>query len=173
MGNKAFIDKFSQAHAIFQPYLISDHCPNIIIIPKVCKPKKRAFKFVNFVAEKEEFTPIVQKHWMKNYNGCHMFNTVKKLKDMKTDLRKLTWKDGNIFDKVKSLKSQLQEVQSKIDKNPHDKNLKEEENHYIQAYVDAMKEEESLLFHKAKIKWLKVGDRNNAYLHKVLKKQKP
>ncbi|GJT84544.1 hypothetical protein Tco_1066261 [Tanacetum coccineum] len=32
-----------------------------------------------------------------------------------------------------------------------------------------MKDEENLLFQKAKIKWLSVGDRNNAYFNKVLK----
>ncbi|GKB81472.1 RNA-directed DNA polymerase, eukaryota, reverse transcriptase zinc-binding domain protein [Tanacetum coccineum] len=100
MRNEIFIDKFSQAYAVFHPYLISDHCPNVITIPKVCKVKRRAFKFVNFVAEKEGFLPIVQEHWLKNYDRCHMFNTVKKLKSLKHDMRKLTWKDGNIFKKV-------------------------------------------------------------------------
>ncbi|GJR83031.1 hypothetical protein Tco_0153816 [Tanacetum coccineum] len=32
-----------------------------------------------------------------------------------------------------------------------------------------MKDEEKILYQKAKVKWLSVGDRNNAYFHKVLK----
>ncbi|GKC84704.1 hypothetical protein Tco_1140421 [Tanacetum coccineum] len=32
-----------------------------------------------------------------------------------------------------------------------------------------MKDEENILFQKAKIKWLRVGGRNNAYFHKVIK----
>ncbi|GJZ07560.1 RNA-directed DNA polymerase, eukaryota, reverse transcriptase zinc-binding domain protein [Tanacetum coccineum] len=86
--------------------------------------------------------PIVQEHWLNNYDGCHMFNIVKKLKSLKHDLRKLTWKDGNIFEKVQTLKAQLRELQSKIDKDPHDKRLRLEESQCIQTYVDAMKEEE-------------------------------
>nr|GEW17740.1 RNA-directed DNA polymerase, eukaryota, reverse transcriptase zinc-binding domain protein [Tanacetum cinerariifolium] len=60
MGNEEFIDKFSQAHAIFLPYLISDHCPIVIILPNVIQAKKRAFKFANFIADKQEFLHIVE-----------------------------------------------------------------------------------------------------------------
>ncbi|GJR44770.1 RNA-directed DNA polymerase, eukaryota, reverse transcriptase zinc-binding domain protein [Tanacetum coccineum] len=36
-------------------------------------------------------------------------------------------------------------------------------------YVAAMKDEEKLLYQKAEVKWISIGDRNNAYFHKVLK----
>ncbi|GJU75090.1 RNA-directed DNA polymerase, eukaryota, reverse transcriptase zinc-binding domain protein [Tanacetum coccineum] len=107
----------------------------------------------------------------KEYEGFQMFKTVKKLKSLKRDLRKLSWKDGNIFEKVQSLKMQLKEVQTKIDSDPNDKDLRMEESQCIHDYVEAMKDEGKLLFQKAKIKWLKVGDRNNSYFHKVLKRR--
>ncbi|GKE28960.1 RNA-directed DNA polymerase, eukaryota, reverse transcriptase zinc-binding domain protein [Tanacetum coccineum] len=108
MGNEDFIDTFPQAHAIFLPYLISDHSPNVL-------------------------------HWNDDHDGCQMFRMVKKLKSLKKDIKNLTWKDGNIFDKVNT------------------------------EYVEAIKDEEKLLFQKAKIKWLSLGDINNNYFHKVLK----
>ncbi|GJU59705.1 RNA-directed DNA polymerase, eukaryota, reverse transcriptase zinc-binding domain protein [Tanacetum coccineum] len=86
IGNEEFIDKFPNAHAIFLPYLISDHSLNI-----------------------------------------------------------------------------------KIDKNPDSKQLREEESSMLVDYVEAMKDEEKILFQKAKIKWLCLGDKNNSYFHKVLK----
>ncbi|GJT85894.1 RNA-directed DNA polymerase, eukaryota, reverse transcriptase zinc-binding domain protein, partial [Tanacetum coccineum] len=105
MGNESFIANFGQAHAIFLPYLISDHCSTVLIFPKAIQAKNRAFEFPNFVADKEEFLPL----------------------------------------------------------------LKEEESIVLQEYVVAMKDEEKLLYQKVKVKWLSVGDRNNAYFHKVLK----
>ncbi|GKC11414.1 hypothetical protein Tco_1008196 [Tanacetum coccineum] len=47
--------------------------------------------------------------------------------------------------------------------------LREKESRILSEYVEAMKVEEKLLFQKAKIKWLCLGDRNNSYFHKVLK----
>ncbi|GJY53556.1 RNA-directed DNA polymerase, eukaryota, reverse transcriptase zinc-binding domain protein [Tanacetum coccineum] len=60
MGNEEFIDKFSQAHDIFLPYLIFDHCPTIIVLPNSIQAKRRAFKFANFVADKQEFLPTLK-----------------------------------------------------------------------------------------------------------------
>ncbi|GJU03086.1 RNA-directed DNA polymerase, eukaryota, reverse transcriptase zinc-binding domain protein [Tanacetum coccineum] len=98
-----------------------------------------------------------------------MFNIVKKLKGLKRHLKKLTWKDGDIFKKVKKLRGMLKDVQLKIDKDPAQKHLKEKESLILKEYVEAMKDEEKNLFQKAKIKWLSVGDRNNAFFHTVLK----
>ncbi|GJW46742.1 RNA-directed DNA polymerase, eukaryota, reverse transcriptase zinc-binding domain protein [Tanacetum coccineum] len=104
-GNETFIAKFGKAHAIFLPYLISDHCPTVLIFHKAIQAKKRAFKFFNFVADKEEFLPFGE-----------------------VDVgRKYGWMPN------------------------------------VQNY------EEKILYQKAKVKWLSVGDRNNAYFHKVLK----
>ncbi|GJT37856.1 hypothetical protein Tco_0937721 [Tanacetum coccineum] len=78
--------------------------------------KKGAFKFSNFVGDKEEFLPLI-------YN-----------------------------DKALDLKQ-----------------LREEENIVLQEYVASMKDEEKILYQKAKFEWLSVGDRHNAYFHKVFK----
>ncbi|GJX24112.1 RNA-directed DNA polymerase, eukaryota, reverse transcriptase zinc-binding domain protein [Tanacetum coccineum] len=138
IGNEEFIDKYPQAHTVFLPYLISDHSPNVLIIPKAIKNKKEAYKLAKFLRlTKKNLSLLVIKLWDKaEYEGCQMFKTVKKLKNLKSDLKKLTWKDGNVFDR---------------------------------NYVKAIKDEEKLMYQKAKIKWLSFGDRNNAFFHKVLK----
>ncbi|GJU02010.1 RNA-directed DNA polymerase, eukaryota, reverse transcriptase zinc-binding domain protein [Tanacetum coccineum] len=43
------------------------------------------------------------------------------------------------------------------------------EAYLLKMYTKAMKDEESILFRKAKVKWLSVGDKNNAYFHKTIK----
>lgn len=60
MVNEAFLDTFRTAHSMFQPYIISDHSPAILIIPKGGVKKKKAFRMTNFITEKEEFLPVVK-----------------------------------------------------------------------------------------------------------------
>ncbi|GKG07692.1 hypothetical protein Tco_0330661, partial [Tanacetum coccineum] len=88
---------------------------------------------------------------------------------MKRDLKRLTWKDGNLFDNVQRLKDQLKDVQVRIDKEPNKKELRVEEVLVLDEYVAALKDEEIFLYQKAKVKWLSKGDRNNAFFYKVLK----
>ncbi|GJV80028.1 RNA-directed DNA polymerase, eukaryota, reverse transcriptase zinc-binding domain protein [Tanacetum coccineum] len=158
MVNEDFLDKYPQSHATF--------------LPKIINPKRKTFKFANFIADKKEFIPTVSKLWETEVEGCQMFKTIKKLKELKRELRNLTWKDGNVFYRVKTLKNQLVEIQSKINKKHNDKELRMEESKCLQNYVEALKDEEKLMYQKAKIKWLSFGDRNNAFFHKVLKSRK-
>nr|GEV46298.1 hypothetical protein [Tanacetum cinerariifolium] len=64
---------------------------------------------------------------------------------------------------------QGERVQKSLDKDPYNALLKEEEMVYSRAYTDAVLDEEKLLKLKTKIEWLKEGDHNTMYFHKVLK----
>ena len=160
---------FAQAHAIFIPYLISDHCPTMLNLPNAICVKKKAFKFANFVAEKKEFLPLVKQYWEEEFVGCEMFKTVKRLKNLKKHLKRLAWEKGNVFENVINIRDKLKKVQTEIDRDPDDKKLREEESVILVEYMEALKIEEKLLFQKAKIKWLSLGDRNNAFFHRTLK----
>ncbi|GKE07344.1 RNA-directed DNA polymerase, eukaryota, reverse transcriptase zinc-binding domain protein [Tanacetum coccineum] len=59
MVSEEFMDKYPNSHGIFLPYIISDHSPAILLIPNGGSKKKRAFRFSNFITEKEEFYPTV------------------------------------------------------------------------------------------------------------------
>ncbi|GJX79146.1 RNA-directed DNA polymerase, eukaryota, reverse transcriptase zinc-binding domain protein [Tanacetum coccineum] len=91
MVNEDFLKKYDQAHVIFNPYLVSDHSQAVIIIPNSMKRKKKAFKFANFVADKESFIPIVKKGWKTKVDGFQMFQLVKKMRSSNIHLRKLSW----------------------------------------------------------------------------------
>ncbi|GJS57687.1 RNA-directed DNA polymerase, eukaryota, reverse transcriptase zinc-binding domain protein [Tanacetum coccineum] len=143
MGSEDFISRFCNVYALFLPYVISDHCPTVLIIPKSVFPKKKPFKFANFIAEKYEFLHIVTRLWGKVDEGCNMFKIVKNLKGLKKELKQLAWKDGKIFEN--------------------------EESKCLKKYDKAMRAEELILYQKAKVKWFSVRDRNNAYFHKAIK----
>lgn len=169
MGSEDFISKYSQAHAIFLPYLISDHSPVVLVMPNIVQTRKKAFKFANFVTEKSEFVDVVKGNWATEVSGCQMFKLVKKLKMLKKSLKNLAWKDGDVFDNVIKLKEDLKDVQIKIDKDTDDKALRDEESNLLLKYNEAVKIEEQMLYQKAKVKWLSLGDRNNAFFQRTLK----
>ena len=93
-GSEEFICKYSNAHAIFLPYLISNHYPVILVIPNVVQTRKKAFRFSNFVTDNDEFHEVVKKYWGAYNSGCQMFKAVKNLRLLKPHLKRLAWKMG-------------------------------------------------------------------------------
>ncbi|GKA34928.1 RNA-directed DNA polymerase, eukaryota, reverse transcriptase zinc-binding domain protein [Tanacetum coccineum] len=141
MGNEEFFEKHTRDHVVFLPYGIFDHSPAILTCPQTLKAKKKSFRFANYVADKEEFQWVVKDKWNTEVEGFAMLKLVKMLKAMKPTMNKLNWKNGNLFDKVKKIKSIFDEIQTR----------------------------KADLTNKTKVEWLKEGDRNSTYFYKVLK----
>ncbi|GKA90452.1 RNA-directed DNA polymerase, eukaryota, reverse transcriptase zinc-binding domain protein [Tanacetum coccineum] len=165
MGNNSFIGRFCNTTAYFLPHLSSDHCPTVLIMPKTLNKKKRAFRFANFIADKPEFLGVVDKEWNIETDGCEMYKLVKKLKAMKFHMKKLSWKNRNLFERVECWKDKLIQV----DKDSHNAALKVEEANTIKEYNNAMKDEEKFLYQQAKITWMSDGDKNSKFFHAVIK----
>ncbi|GJV35267.1 putative RNA-directed DNA polymerase [Tanacetum coccineum] len=169
MGNLKFVDTFPGAYGIFQPYIISDHSPAVLKIPTLCTNKPKPFKFFNFLTYKSKFNDIVAEQWLMSVDGYSMYRVVTKMKALKKPLRKLLQSHGNLHDRVNSLRTELDEVQKALDRNPLDTNLRDEEAAYVNAFNEAKIDEERFLKQKAKIEWLDVGDSNSSYFHKSVK----
>lgn len=169
MCNSTFLTNHNFANAVFLPYGISDHSPAVLCCPGVIKKVHKSFRMANYITDKDEFGDIVKEVWKEDFQGYEMYKMVHKLKALKPHLNKLNWKNGNLFDKVEELRGKLHDVQTKIDKDPLNKTLRNEEVQIIGDYNSALQDEEKLLCQKARVDWLKEGDRNSAYFHKVLK----
>ncbi|GKB74189.1 hypothetical protein Tco_0935601 [Tanacetum coccineum] len=169
MANLGFTSKFPGSYAVFQPYRISDHAPTVLRIRKISSDKPKPFKFFNFLSYKPEFLQVVTNQWGINVNGHNMFRLVKRLRGMKKPLRKLLHAQGNIHERVKRLRYELDEVQKVLDKNPASSSLRDEEAVYLDAFNQATLDEERYLKQKAKIEWLRVGDTNSGYFHRSVK----
>ncbi|PWA56936.1 RNA-directed DNA polymerase, eukaryota, Reverse transcriptase zinc-binding domain protein [Artemisia annua] len=96
LANLGFLDSFVGAHAIFQPYRVSDHSPAILQIPTMCKFKPRPFKFSNILVQNSQFKQQVQECWGTSVSGFHMFKVVSKLKALKKPFRRMLFREGNI-----------------------------------------------------------------------------
>ncbi|GKC95886.1 hypothetical protein Tco_1161328 [Tanacetum coccineum] len=169
MSNQMFLTQYNNANALFLPYGISDHSPAILKIPQVMKKKNKLFRLANYVTDKVEFKELVRKNWDISIQGHAMYKLVKKLKILKPYLNKLNWKNGNLFGRVSELKAKLQNIQKDIDKDPTNKSLRAEGIEVLREFKEAAGDEEKLLQQKTKVTWLKEGDKNSAYFHKVLK----
>ncbi|GKC99999.1 hypothetical protein Tco_1170274 [Tanacetum coccineum] len=98
------------------------------------------------------------------------FKVVKSLR-FKTPLHKLLYEKRNVHLNVKMLRTELDIVQIDLDLEPFNLDLREEEACYVKAFNDALLMEELFLLQKSKIDWLKAGDSNSAYFHKVVKEE--
>ncbi|GJV12664.1 hypothetical protein Tco_1354205 [Tanacetum coccineum] len=169
LANLEFFDQFIGAYAIFKPYRISDHSPSVLCIPTVCKTKPKPFKFFNILTSHEKFLDVVKQEWAMNVSGFHMYQVVKKLKILKKPFRKLLYDKGNIHANVNRLRTELDSIQLSLDTDPFNIVLREREASCIVEFNQAILTEERFLKQKAKIQWLKEGDSNSSYFHKVVK----
>ncbi|GJZ25328.1 RNA-directed DNA polymerase, eukaryota, reverse transcriptase zinc-binding domain protein [Tanacetum coccineum] len=149
LGNGSFISSFPTAFARFLPFMLSDHTPAVFVIPEVSKPKPKPFKFHNYLSSKDEFIPTVSRIWNNKIEGFSMYSLVSKLKMLKKPLRKLNFDQGNLFENVKRLRSDLAAVQSSLCADPHNGLLREAEAKTFKAYKSALKDEELFLKQKA------------------------
>nr|GEV14518.1 hypothetical protein [Tanacetum cinerariifolium] len=169
MANLMFTDTFAGSYAIFKPYRISDHAPSVLCIPTVLKPKPKPFKFYNLITSNENFRRVVMEGWSTYISGFHKYRVTKKLKLLKKPLRKLLYEKGNLHNNVNQLRNDLDQVQTRLDLDPFNAAIRDEEALVLAAFNEACLMEEKFLKQKSKIDWLREGDSNSAYFHKAVK----
>ena len=104
--NSCWLNHYSQAYCVYEPGGCSDHLRSRIQIRKEEVVKRRPFKFTNSVAAMEEFMPLVESYWKDTpilfHSTSAMFRLLKKLKNLKPQLRSLSReKLGDLHKRVK------------------------------------------------------------------------
>ncbi|GKA57946.1 hypothetical protein Tco_0757134 [Tanacetum coccineum] len=80
----------------------------------------------------------------REFEGHSMYRVVQKLKALKGNLKKMSWQNDEV---------------------------KKESVRILEEYIEAKKEEYNLLCQKAKVEWIKEGDKNTAYFYKTIKER--
>ncbi|XP_039050057.1 uncharacterized protein LOC120191134 [Hibiscus syriacus] len=156
--NSPWVTTFKKSFIEFAAHGPSDHCMGLAWISKdtqINKPKP--FKFFNFWSTHSNFLEIVQQSWQQPSHGNPMQKLFSKLKCLKPCLHKLN-KDfyNNISARVKQKKAELEQIQIETLKgiNSMDKDL------IVQKDLNALEDNEKMfLKQKAKIQWIKDGDK--------------
>ncbi|GJW77890.1 hypothetical protein Tco_0139572 [Tanacetum coccineum] len=145
----------------------------ILRIPMNCEKKPRPYKFFNLLVHNSRFKEIVTNNWNTSVSGFWMFKVVKRLKLMKKPFRKLLYDKGNLHDNVKKLWHELDEVQKSLDSDRQMEifSRKWRKLAYLKEFNDALLKKRDSISKSGRIEWLKLGDANTAYFHKLVKSQ--
>nr|GEV85437.1 hypothetical protein [Tanacetum cinerariifolium] len=81
---------------------------------------------------------MVKDGWSTQNSGFHIFKLVKKLKFLKKPIRKLLYDKYNLHLNVKRLRTELDRVQTDLDLDPYNSNLREEEVAYVKSFNEAL-----------------------------------
>ncbi|XP_071734624.1 uncharacterized protein [Rutidosis leptorrhynchoides] len=122
-----------------------------------------------YIVTHYEFRNTVLDGWCQEVEGHCMYKVVKKLRMLKKPIRKIMWQKGNLHEHVLKLRMELDAAQLALDLNPFSVDIRGDESHLLQAYNDALLDEERFLKQKAKVEWLRVGDNNSRYSNNVVK----
>ncbi|KAG7587002.1 Reverse transcriptase domain [Arabidopsis thaliana x Arabidopsis arenosa] len=146
----------------------SDHASCCITVNPSCQRQKRAFQFQNFLLKNQNFVPMISNLWFSfNFVGSAMYRFSRKLKALKNFIREFS-KDNysNLEKRVKEAHAVVIDLQSQLLSNPSSAvaHLESLANEKWQILLRA---EEAFLLQRSRVTWLREGDLNSAYFHRM------
>ena len=151
------------------PRDISDHCPIIMQTKKVDWGPK-PFRVVDWWLHQKGFQRMVREAWSSDQQGGWGGIVLKnKLRNLKVAIKQWSKEYGNISVKgIQKIQQKLNEVEDLASTRILSEDEIKAKKSLQQELWDASNAYESLLRQKSRAKWLKEGDSNSAYFHKVI-----
>jgi hypothetical protein len=150
------------------PRPISDHSPLLVEAGGLARGKS-SFKFENMWLKSEGFVDKVQGWWSTySFKGPPSRVLARKLKALKEDLK--TW-NRNVFGDVSLKKNRAMDDILKLDEKEHQGYLSREDRlqrEVLKGEVDSLAHLEEVSWRqKSRVLWLREGDNNTKFFHKM------
>ncbi|KAL0407932.1 UNVERIFIED_CONTAM: Retrovirus-related Pol polyprotein from type-2 retrotransposable element R2DM [Sesamum radiatum] len=153
------------------PGCLSDHSPGIVSLFDPPTPKPKPFRFFNMWADHPDFLATVENGWNMNVEGTPQFSLCRKLKALKGPLK--TFNNlhySHISARAKEADLALQEAQRQLESDPENAVIRGSLGDLRSKAVFLAETERQFYYQKAKIHFLKLGDRNTKFYHDMVKR---
>ncbi|XP_042483243.1 uncharacterized protein LOC122063608 [Macadamia integrifolia] len=149
---------------------VSDHAPLLIRSEVLSKPNNIPFRFHKFWMDHSDFLQVVQEVWKDVRVGCPILGLAQNPKKLKPILKSWAKTEFPNFYLEKDIaNSELDAVQSLIEHQGMNEELFSKEADAKTRLFKAMESHEKLWSEKARIRWMKRGDRNSKFFHLSIK----
>ncbi|CAL9248339.1 unnamed protein product, partial [Arabidopsis halleri] len=171
--NSQWAAAFPNSYALFGEPDFSDHASCGVVLNSGFLKEKRPFKFYNFLLQNKSFLPMIAEHWFScNVTGSDMLRVSLKLKYLKICIRTFNKENYSDLEKrVTEAHDLLLLLQSRTLANPSIVNANLELEAERKWHI-LQKAEESFFMQRSCISWLKDGDSNSAYFHRMVATRK-
>ncbi|XP_019260681.1 PREDICTED: uncharacterized protein LOC109238650 [Nicotiana attenuata] len=154
---------------IMDPYC-SDHSPLSIALEENDDFSSKPFKFLNHLAEHDDFMKIVNEAWERPQEPHTMRSIWQKLKRVKHVMKVLNKNEYNdVGDRIKVCRQRLTAIQEQMRDPGQDEILVAKEKVMKIQLEKWLGVEESIMRQKSRVKWLKLGDANTTYFFASMK----
>ncbi|XP_019259894.1 PREDICTED: uncharacterized protein LOC109237950 [Nicotiana attenuata] len=170
LANSEWMNKWAHVEVTTLDPYFSDHTPLVVEIGGRGSKGAKPFKFFNHLAKHPEFITLVKKTWGSRQHSKGMETVWYKLKQVKQELKTLNCKEfSEVTEKVNYYRQALIDLQVETRNYRKQEELADEEKEIKQQLEKWVEIEESIFKQKSRVKWLQLGDANNAYFHACMK----
>ncbi|CAM8940592.1 unnamed protein product [Rhodiola kirilowii] len=168
VGNGLAVAAFQNLKVHHLVCVSSDHCP-LLLNWKDAYTKRCSFKFLGAWISHEGFMQVISDAWAGKLHKSPIINLALKLKRVRAALNQWNWsKFGDVRVKLKEATKHLEELELKLQTAWFDTTNKE----IIDTkgeISDLIRYNFSILEEKARVGWLRDGDRNSGFFHAAIK----